>query len=406
LEEKNMISNNVETELKLSMSSAEAPAPVRTGTPGRDNDGTTNETLVGVQLLRGIAALLVVFQHYVLTAAERGFAIPALTGIWIGHAGVDIFFVISGFIMEYTCGGKKYAPGDRRTFITRRLIRILPLYWTLTLFAAAVAMLLPGAVNAKITLHEFLMSMVMLPGIDGNGRYEYVITMAWTLTYEFYFYIIFCILLAATPRTRLLSMAAIFGLGAIVHMFHPSPQNTIVAVFSSPLAFEFLAGCVLARLLRAGISLSALSSFSLIAVGITVLFFELKMEVVGSWMRVVQWGVPGALLVYGTVLCRGWVQSSSRSFFTALFEHIGNISYSLYLSHFFGIALFVRLYAMIAKKMTIAPWLAGLCLFAFCILVAQICYVFIEKPARSALQARFFPKRLSAVNAAPEHAVG
>jgi exopolysaccharide production protein ExoZ len=362
--------------------------------PGLDRPGdrimttaASDKTLVGVQMLRGAAALLVVFQHYVGTAAERGFAIPEFSGMWIGHAGVDIFFVISGFIMEYACGGKAFVPGDRKIFITRRLIRILPLYWTLTILVFAIAMLVPGAVHSKVGWDQFLMSMIVLPGLDGNGHQEYLITMAWTLTYEFYFYLVFSIFLSTSPRKRLLWMAAVFSVGAVAHLFFPRPHNTIAAVVSSPLAFEFLAGCVLAQLIRAEIAVSRLSSFLLIAIAATALLAGMKMEVDSTWMRLVQWGLPGALLVYGMVLGPG-PKRSSPGLFVALFKHIGDISYSLYLSHFIGIAVFVRLYAMLAEKMAVAPWLAGIGLFAFCIMMAQICYLLIERPARIALQAR------------------
>jgi exopolysaccharide production protein ExoZ len=78
--------------------------------------------------MRGIAALLVVFHHYIGAAVEKGFAIAGLEGVAIGNVGVDIFFIISGFIMEYVCGARSYAPGDRRAFMINRMQRILPLY--------------------------------------------------------------------------------------------------------------------------------------------------------------------------------------------------------------------------------------------------------------------------------------
>ena len=70
-----------------------------------------NTQLIGVQILRGIAALLVVFHHYIGTSVERGFAIGGLERAAIGNAGVDIFFVISGFIMEYAISARAYRPG-------------------------------------------------------------------------------------------------------------------------------------------------------------------------------------------------------------------------------------------------------------------------------------------------------
>src|SRR4051794_11659255 len=88
--------------------------------------------LVGLQALRGLAALLVVFVHYNGTAISRGFNFPALSHVVIGNIGVDIFFVISGFIMELITGGRFFVAGDRKRFLVRRAVRVLPLYWVLT----------------------------------------------------------------------------------------------------------------------------------------------------------------------------------------------------------------------------------------------------------------------------------
>jgi peptidoglycan/LPS O-acetylase OafA/YrhL len=89
-----------------------------------------------------------------------------------------------------------------------------------------------------------------------------------------------------------------------------------------------------------------------------------------------------------------------RSLFVPAFEHVGNISYSLYLSHFFAIAVFVRLYGSLSRHFDISPWLAGAALFAVCILVAQICYLLIERPSRAALQARLIRVRTSGLQTA------
>lgn len=359
----------------------------------------TGGTLAGIQLLRGIAALLVVFEHYVGTSVERGFAIDGLQGAAVGHVGVDIFFVISGFIMEHTCGGKPYRPGDRSLFILRRMIRILPLYWTMTALAFAIMLIFSSTVHSHPTWNQLLMSLLVLPGRDAAGTYGYVITMAWTLTYEFYFYILFCFFLPVPPRTRLLALAALFGFAALAGQVFPS-TNPLLGILTNPIVFEFLLGCLLAQLLRDGKSIGMLTGLVFVVVAIGILLLEFRTTTNNSWVRLALWATPAALLVYATVLVkRGRTRATLRSFFVPVFEHIGNISYSLYLSHFFAIAVFVRLHGSLSRHFDISPWLAGAALFGACILVAQICYLLIERPSRAALQARLVRARASRMQA-------
>lgn len=364
----------------------------RRSPPASVHTAGRTDTLVGIQLLRGLAALLVVFHHYVGTSTERGFVIAGLAGSQVGNVGVDIFFIISGFIMEYTSGGKPYVPGDRARFIARRLIRILPLYWTLTILAFAIATLSGNAVHSPAPVHQFITSMLVLPGDDGTGKTGYIISMAWTLTYEFYFYLLFSVLLSATARTRFMILALTFGLCAVAERVF-APTHPLLGILTNPLLFEFLAGCLLAQLFRAGKTISQFASILLIGLAAVVLLLELKLQVQDSWARLAAWGIPAAMLVYGTVLCSTSLRPGRRPLPIQALEHVGDISYSLYLSHFFSIALFVRLYAMLSKKFAIAPELAGIALFATTLLIAQACYQWIENPSRKALQARFLRKK-------------
>jgi exopolysaccharide production protein ExoZ len=345
---------------------------------------TSNNTIVSVQILRGIAALLVVFHHYIGTAMEKGFAIAGLSGIAIGNVGVDIFFVISGFIMEYVTGTKKYLPGDRYAFMANRMQRILPLYWILTIAAFSAFLLLQDAVNSKSSIHQFFMSMLVLPEFSTGGG-AYVIPMAWTLTYEFYFYLVFSLFLAATPQTRFVGITAVFGTAVLLGATFPS-SNQYVGILTNPLVLEFLLGCALAHLYRTGIRLSNFTCFMLAAGAMALLALIAKMEITDSWLRIAFWGGPAAMLVYAAVLKPSRLIMHKKSFVSSSFEHMGNISYSLYLSHFFVLAVFVRVYAMLSEKLSIGPWLASLSLFAACIVAAHICYILIENPSRLAFK--------------------
>jgi exopolysaccharide production protein ExoZ len=164
---------------------------------------TTRDTgLPGIQILRGLAALLVLI-HHVLEESQPLFGghIPSPL-VLLGASGVDIFFVISGFIMYYTNRhrfGRKDAPVD---FLGRRIIRIVPLYWLCTI---AVVLLQIGGLYAhkKITGTTLGLSLLFLPNAN------IVHGVGWTLNYEMYFYAILAIWLfgSTTPRS---------GIGGVV----------------------------------------------------------------------------------------------------------------------------------------------------------------------------------------------
>ena len=97
-------------------------------------------TIISIQILRAFAALLVVFHH--ARYQIQDFEVFFHGGIWpFGQAGVDIFFVISGFIMWVTTHDRRTTP---LRFMTNRIVRIVPLYWLLTLAVAAACLSRPA----------------------------------------------------------------------------------------------------------------------------------------------------------------------------------------------------------------------------------------------------------------------
>jgi exopolysaccharide production protein ExoZ len=268
----------------------------------------------------------------------------------------------------------------------------------LTILAFGAFLLLQGAVNAKLSINLFLMSMLVLPEFGADGA-AYVIPMAWTLTYEFYFYLVFSMFLAAKPHTRFIAITAIFSIAVVLGAVIPF-SNQYLSVFTNPLIFEFLLGCALAHLYRSGMRLDNSTRLVLVIGALALLLSIAKMGITDSWLRIVLWGGPAAMLVYAAVLKPGPLEERKRNAVAALLEQIGNISYSLYLSHFFVLAVFVRVYALLSEKIDIGPWLAGISLFAACIFTARICYTLIENPSRTILKRwrRMQPRVVLATN--------
>ena len=103
--------------------------------------------LLPIQVLRALAALAVMIGHF------QGYTATAATHYWLSYsnvaaAGVDLFFVISGFIMVYTSAPLFAAPGGPQQFLVRRAIRIVPLYWLATTFYIVLAAVLPMSITA------------------------------------------------------------------------------------------------------------------------------------------------------------------------------------------------------------------------------------------------------------------
>src|SRR5665213_2734258 len=163
-----------------------APAPE----PSRTN-------FLTIQALRAIAALLVVLLHAFETWGER--VDPAAPGVnWEnGAAGVDIFFIISGFVMVISSRRLMAQAGGWLIFLRHRVVRIVPLYWLLTTLKVLAVAVLGGVVLRTSLDFGFVAgSYLFLPVTDSAGHFRPVLPVGWTLTYEFLFYLLFAAALA------------------------------------------------------------------------------------------------------------------------------------------------------------------------------------------------------------------
>ena len=123
-----------------------------------------------IQFLRFVASFLVLLTH-------------SFSPFFNGSIGVDIFFVISGFIMMHV------SSNDVKKFLIKRFIRIVPLYWTLTILFFLVVLFLPILVDkSEANFHYFIKSLFFIPYNNGEGHLP-VIFLGWTLNYEIIFYI-------------------------------------------------------------------------------------------------------------------------------------------------------------------------------------------------------------------------
>ena len=212
----------------------------------------TRPLLTNVQFLRFLAAVAVLVGHagdLFMPAAAHLRTIP-----W--SAGVDIFFVISGFVMTYLTQGQFGRPGAPRAFLIRRIIRIVPPYWLFTtLMVVAVLLFSDHIRNTELDGASVITSYLFVPWPRvADGQLNPLLSQGWTLNYEAFFYLAFAA--ALFFRRGLVWLAGGFLLLAALHPLVPA-HLFVLKFWTNPIILEFLGGAGLAVLFLRGLRLSA-----------------------------------------------------------------------------------------------------------------------------------------------------
>jgi exopolysaccharide production protein ExoZ len=299
--------------------------------------------LLTLQVARGVAANLVVISHLsVVDAKYAGGALPPFA--FYGIAGVDLFFVLSGFVMV-AIAGRDITAGQ---FIWRRAARIYPAYWVVSLVVLAVSLVFPTIVNSSIQGPISIWRSFLLVPQENFP----LLAVGWTLIHEMYFYLVFALLLffRIPVPTGLVMWSAFLILCAVL-----SPPNYIAAspallVLMSPLTAEFMMGAMVGVLYRHGATRWALGvgTAGLLAIAIAILFAAPALSLaknthLDAW-RVVLFGVPAGLIVYA--LAAWELRTSPQA--PAILVALGDWSYATYLVHVLVLSALGRLIALVA----------------------------------------------------------
>jgi len=279
--------------------------------------GGTTRRLESIQYLRAFAALLVVFHH--VRRPHPGLYDP-LSHVFIGQAGVDLFFVISGFIMYSAARDERPA-----VFLKRRIVRVVPMYWLATvLFATARTVEHSGTVNGAL-VYEVLQSLLFIPHYSTefpDHVWPYLVP-GWTLNLEMFFYVIFAIgLVMRRPLPVVVGVMVTLVIVGAVFRSH----DAIWATYSKPLLIEFVGGVLIARL-----TLRELPARWAVLLPIGGLAIAASAFV--SIHRLFAWGVPGMMMVLGAII----LEEHGRLPRWRWLSHLGDASYSIYLFQFFAI---------------------------------------------------------------------
>lgn len=337
-------------------------------------------TITLIQGLRAAAALAIAWHHILNDGIKLGISVPDWPGVsW--DIGIDVFFVISGFVMVYSSQTMFAQPGATRWFLLRRVNRIVPLYWGMTtLFLLATQ---SGAELVHTTLGGpayILASYAFIPYTRPDGLINPAYSLGWTLNFEMFFYLWFGLSLRFPRFGAVGFTAGVLMAGVVARQLGFVPGSAPLLVWTDPIITEFVfgmgIGCLaleappLGPALRAGLALGALA-----------LYF-----VLGFWMpdllRPIRCGIPAAMAVAAAAL--GPEPSLTRSMRWVLLT-LGDASYALYLVHPFPMrALEITWNRLHLTGVTAAVTYMVAALIAS-VVAAVMVHWWIEKPVTRAL---------------------
>lgn len=335
------------------------------------NNTQFNGNLKTLQILRAVAATSVVYYHIGV--------IPVF-----GSFGVDIFFVISGFVMALVISNGQ----TPTTFAINRVTRILPLYWILTTCVLILAAIKPDLLNSTTAnLTNYLKSIFFIPYFKENGALHPMLAVGWTLNYEMFFY--FCIWLSII-LARKIYIAITFTLLAAFFLLlgNLSIDSVLQNFFGNTIVFEFLLGIFAFKIYQSK-SMPKVNSLALITIAVLSFGFMAYLETNGFYLaRFITYGFPSVTLLLSVIALdkTDFIKNNSLANLLAV---IGDASYATYLSHFYIVEGIRKI--GFQKFNIIDPYttLGVIVILLLSLLTGHILYVVLDKPL-----SKFFKKKL------------
>ncbi len=345
-----------------------------------------------IQAVRGLAALMVVAFHLTQFVDGRYEWVIWLGLFERGFAGVDLFFVISGFVIVYTSQAYVGQPASLRTYLTKRTIRVYPVYWltiaAMTLLMALSLWLRPDGVGRVVAERwPGLDTVLLLP------HHRALNIVSWSLSHELFFYLLFACLILS----RRLWVVPAFFLAATLYMafakrYYVDGLCTIWEYFwFNPLNAEFalgaLAGFIFLRkppALWVGLAAGALG------VGWLFLFGETPNEALSE--RLLKYGIGSFLLLVAVLT----YEYHRRPAVPAWLIRTGDASYLIYLIHTPLLLPFTRLLTRAFPTYSAGVPLACFGLVVLVTVLSIVAHRWVEKPLMRYLSARFLSKKIPA----------
>lgn len=318
-----------------------------------------------IQALRGITAIFVILEH--------------IRFLNCGAFGVDIFFCISGFMIMFS------THKSTKFFLRKRLIRIVPLYYIITLGTFALLLLFPGMFAQTKANPVFLIkSLLFIPFEISDGIIQPLLRIGWTVNCEIFFYVLFLIALKISHKYRgLICSALLIGIVGVAQLCSMNGVSfSPLAFYGDPVMLEFIFGILVYYIAEKlyqfhnqrqlpgiwGILSGALMLITFLVLMVT----KPNINILG-FRRPFLWGLPATLIL----LCAFTLGLCMKKIPKTL-VHLGNISFSVYLMHYYPVMLLDRA-VFDFSACTAFTMLGAIIAIAVSVILAMLCYEIMEK---------------------------
>lgn len=326
----------------------------------------------GLQVLRVMCAFAVLIVHNLFYSSER---LTHQKSYWAPHFGeVDIFFVLSGFVLISSSEYLFRVPRGWRIFAERRFARVVPMYWLATTLKV-VALLAAGryVLHATLVPSKVALSYLFLPSLNKDHSIEPLLGVAWTLLFEIFFYVLFMVALYLR-----LNIYKFFGTVAIllwVGSIFRRPDWPTFCFYLSPLVLECFAGMLIARACQKGKILGKGLAICSVLVGMAVIQ---AFPAVSPVPQIVRLGLPAALIVYAVASLEEYLTRIPK-----FLLFLAQASYSVYLFHPLVAPVVPELFARHHAMHLVGSTAGGV---ALALAVGSLVHWFLEKPANDRIQ--------------------
>jgi exopolysaccharide production protein ExoZ len=318
---------------------------------------------MGLQILRITAACLVLFTHAMFHASER---LDRHFGVWRvgGGAGVDIFFVLSGFVMIYSSTKLVNDSNGWKIFAERRIVRIVPMYWIASTIKVIAALLTTGYVlHAQFSPVNAVASYFFLPAYNTEGHIGPILGVGWTLNFEMFFYFLFAFALFFRVNVYKFVGAVLtfLALGA----FFRQPDWPVASFYLDRMVLDFFYGMVIAKICLTGKHIPRYFAIPLLCFGFVGLLASVPPL---SHLH----GIAAALIVYSMASLEDSLTSIPR-----FVLYMADASYVIYLFHPF---ISPSAPAALMKLHLFDPWLSVVCSVLLSLAGGCLIHMLVEVP--------------------------
>lgn len=291
----------------------------------------------------------------------------------ITSPGVDLFFILSGFIIPYITYRKIK---NIRTFIKERLRKIIPIYWFLTLAVFIIFLLFPEKINSTGREISLFNSLFLLQTTD-----TYLLQVAWTLGYIVFFYFIYSIGFFFKGEMKLfIPISIIIGLVAIGSIYKYEGDYYLFA--TRGLLLEFAFGiCIYYLFISNRLVFNRYIAFLMIFISVSLYLYLNTVN--GFGVRFLDNGVPSALLFIAILNFESFFKSIHSTLFGVTINKLGNSSYSLYLTH----PLILTALSIIFVKLHLSQYgiFFSFALYFCSLIIGYLVFIYLEKPLNKIL---------------------